>query len=453
MREAGKVLVKISRPLGVIAVATALCASAWAQSTQAQGGTSGQSQAAASGPQWKDRAEYDLFEKISKTQDPSERLKLLEEWKQKYPNTDMTKVRLQFYIPTYQALNRVQDMFNAANELYKLDPQDLTATYWLTILTPSLGPKVASDPAALDIAQKSANTLLQNLDTMFASDKKPATVSADQWTKQRNEAEAAAQKTLGWVEMVRKNYPAAENHFRDSIKLNPAAGEVAYWLGNSLIADKDNSKIPDALFYLARAVAYTGPGALADAGRQQIDKYLTDAYTKYHGKPEGLAELKTMASNNATPPAGFTVKSTVDLAKEQLEREQKLAEENPQLALWKRIKAELVGDQGQTYFDANMKGAKPPAKSFKGTVVTSSPKEMTLSMSPDNPNPEVTLKFESPVPKVEPGTALEFTGVAESYTKDPFMVTFNAEKADVSGFPEPAPRKPARRGARGRSSR
>jgi len=88
---------------------------------------------------------------------------------------------------------------------------------------------------------------------------------------------------------------------------------------------------------------------------------------------------------------------------------------------------------------------------LKGTVISmkpaKNPKEVVLGL--ENPTvPEVTLKFETPLPgAVDAGTALEFSGIANGFTKDPFMVTFEVEKENLDGWTgkatSPTPKKSA----------
>jgi hypothetical protein len=49
--------------------------------------------------------------------------------------------------------------------------------------------------------------------------------------------------------------------------------------------------------------------------------------------------------------------------------------------------------------------------------------------------------------KAEPGTELRFTAVPKSFTKEPFMLTMDAEKKNIKGWPAPTPaaKKPAAR--------
>ena len=52
---------------------------------------------------YKDRAEYDLYSKITQTQDPKARLDLLNQWQDKYPQTDFKQERDQYFLATLAA--------------------------------------------------------------------------------------------------------------------------------------------------------------------------------------------------------------------------------------------------------------------------------------------------------------------------------------------------------------
>src|SRR5690242_2180401 len=54
---------------------------------------------------WKDRAEYDLYNSIAHEQDLHKRLDLLDQWTQKSPTTDFTDLRAQTYVATLGPLS------------------------------------------------------------------------------------------------------------------------------------------------------------------------------------------------------------------------------------------------------------------------------------------------------------------------------------------------------------
>jgi len=445
--------VSLKKILSTMSAASVICASAWGQATpapagQAQGQTppgqagqaaAGQAQAAGQPAQkeWKDRAEYDLYDSILKEQTPAKRLELLNQWRDKYGTSNYAKERLLLYLDTYKNLNQAQPMYDTAKAILALDPKDANALYYLTLLTPVL-PGAGTNADIQSTGEKAAHGLIENLDTM-----RPKGTSDEQWKKGRAEAEAQAYRTLGWIGMVRKDANTARENFLKSLELNPAQGEVSYWLGNTVLGTKDLQQYPTGLYHVARAVAYDGPGALPAPSRQQIDSFLTKAYSGYHGDATGLPELKTQAKANAVPPADFKIASVKEVSEAKLKQEQEEATKNPELALWKRVKEELNGPNGQQYFDSSMKDAAIPK--LTGKVISQTPKSLVVGIEGDQP--EVTLQLaEGTLPQVAPGTSITWDGaVGKSFTKEPFMVTMEVERSKISGLPagRPAPAKRA----------
>jgi len=410
----------------------------WAQNSQPA--TSGQTAPAAPAekkPQYKDQQEYTLYDSATKETDANKKLALLNTWKEKYPDSDFKKERLVLYLNTYQTLGQGAKMVETAKDILALDPKDITALYWITFLAPTVGNNSAD---AVATATKAANGLL--------GAEKPAATKDEDWKSAKTNFDAIAYKTLGWAAMVQKNNAEAEQNFKKSLEIDPKSGEVAYSLGQAVlarsIADKKPELQSEALYYFARAAAYDGQGALNPDGRKKVDDYLTRVYNTLHGDSSGLAELKAMAKNSPTPPADFKIKTAAETA---AEKEEELKKTNPQLALWLNVKGQLLSPEGQTYFDSSMKGAAVPK--LKGWLISAKPavksKELLVSMEGKDQTPNVTLKLvgtdgttAAPLTgKPVTGVEIEFEGVGDSFTKDPaLMVTFNVEKGKITGLKE-----------------
>ncbi len=108
---------------------------------------------------------------------------------------------------------------------------------------------------------------------------------------------------------------------------------------------------------------------------------------------------------------------------------------HPEKALWKDLKAALTAPSGDTYFETNMKDALVPRLKGKLVAVSpaSKPKELILAI--ENSAGDVTLKLDGALPgKMEPGGEIEFEGIAKSFSKDPFMVTFETERTKLTGW-------------------
>jgi hypothetical protein len=434
-----KVLRKLSITLTAAATALILGVSAWGQGTPAP-----------KEKKWKDRQEYDLYDSIAKAQDPAKQLELLNQWKAKYPDSDFKDDRHQFFIAAYRKANKGTELFQYCKDVVASDPKDMSCMYWINVIAVEV-PNPAAD--MIDTAEKAANSMLANLDATFTPDKKPKEMKDEDWQKQRTAIEAIGHKTLGWAAMNRKNNEVAEQEFIKSLKADPNQGLVSSWLGTVMLAQRKPEKQVPALFHIARAANYTGPGEAPAQVRQSLDAYLTRVYKGFHGSEEGLPELRAMAKKDALPPADFKIKSQVEL---ESENEAQAKQQNPMRYLWRNIKKEL-SEKGDPYFnehlkDANLPGGVEGVQKFKGFLISmkpaTNPKELVVGIT-DATTPEVTLKLDTPLKgKADPGTELSFTGVATAFTKDPFNLSFDVEKANLEGWPAsaapaPAPKKTA----------
>jgi tetratricopeptide (TPR) repeat protein len=385
-------------------------------------------------PDWKDAAEYDLYKPITQTQDPKAWLDSLDKWTKQYPQSELGEVRRQLYLETYRQLGRTREAFNAAAEVLRDNPNNLFALSTIAGSIYQLNPASAGD---LDVAERATTTILANLDGIYAKENRPAEMTDADAVKAKPEMRAFAQKTMGWIDWTRKDFARAEVELGKAIALDPNQGQVSYWLGDAILEQNKTNpeKQPAALYYFARAASYDGATCLPAGDRTNLTAYLNTAYVKYHGSDEGLAMLLATAKSFAAPPPGFQIKSAAQIEKERIEAEQMFDKTHPEWALWKDLKAALTAPEGDTYFETNMKDALVPRLKGKlvATTPASKPKELILAI--ENSAGDVTLKLDGALPgKMEPGGEIEFEGIAKSFTKDPFMVTFDAEKAKLIGW-------------------
>ena len=379
--------------------------------------------------QWKD-GEYAVYEPISKETQPAKRLELLNVWKEKFPSSDYDALRRQLYLQTYS--------------------QVLTAAY--------------SPQAQPDAATKAAQDALANLDDLFS--KKPEQVSDADWAAAKKSLQLMAQNIPGYVAWQRKDLATAQAEFMKSLQTDPNQGQVSLWLWSVIGAQRKPETYALGLYEYARAVYYDGPGALDAATRAKIKPDFENIYGKYHGSSEGLDALQAQVKTAALP-GDYKILSKADIAHNaavaQEAKDEELRKSNPMLALWTSIKTALTAADGATYFDSSMKGAALPGgaggvKEFKGTLIEAKPavrpKELTLAIA-DGKTPDVLLKLDAPLAgKMEPGAEIGFQGVASAYTTNPFLVTFDVEKAKISGWkgaPAAPAKRPVRRGTRSRS--
>ena len=398
-------------------------------------------------PEWKDRAEYDLYDTARNDANPTSRLATLEKWKQQYPSSDFADGRKDMILTTYQQLNQQRQVIEAAQDILKDKPNNFHAISAILGAVQALKPPT---PADLDLAEKTTNYLLDNLDQVYASANKPEGVKDEDWAKAKAQSKPYAMATLKSIIDARKDQTkdlaAAEADLTKLLQKDSTQAAVSYDLAGTILAQAKQrpEQQPIALYHYARAAAYDGPNSLSPQDRNSVKTYLSKVYPQYHGSTEGLDALLNAAKGSAFPPADFKIKSTTEIAQEQAAKEAEENAKNPMLTLWvKTLKENLLKPDGESFFDMNVKDASLPGgvngvNKFKGKIVSMTPatrpKEITLAIEKAGvADAKVTLEMALPG-KMEAGEELEFSGTAKAFTKEPFMITFEVDKEGISGW-------------------
>ena len=385
---------------------------------------------------WKDQAEYDLYTAISKAQDPNEQLKLLAQWKEKYPDSEFKVDRAKTVVFVMNKKNDAAGVLQASRDLLALEPANFQALYFVTILPVSLN---KTDADTLDAATKAANGLMAAIPENYSEAKKPNGTTAEQWKQTAKDVEVQAYKTLGWVEWQKKNFTGAEAQFKKGLEVNPMAAELSYFLGTVIALQKNVARQVEALWQFARAGYLDGPYALDATRKAQVAKYFERVFTSFAGDDKKeMEDVINKAKNSLYPPEGTKFESKEE---KMAKNEEKFKSENPMLFMFMQVKKGLTGADGANYWDNQLKDAELPT--FKGKLVSqkpeTNPKELTVAISTAD-QPEITIVLETPLRgKAEPGTELEFTGVAKEFTKDPFTMKVEVDKDKLKGWPVTGP--------------
>lgn len=407
---------------------------------------------------YKDRGEYDVFNKVTQTTDPKARLEVLNTWQDKYPQSDYSQERLQYYILALSQLaqsdaTQRQPLVNKCQELLKLDPKNANALYLIAFWGPAIGGANPS-PELQGQVESAAHAFISGVDEAFAPANKPKNISDADFEKAKKIRVAVAHNGLAWVATAKKDNATAENEYKASLEVNPDQGPVSAQLAKVLY---DEKKIPEALFQYARASEYTGPGAaLPPNVRTQLSDFFNKAYKEYKGNAEGADQVLAQAKTAALPPAGFTIASAAKKAQEEAEAINKRMDAEPAFKLWYTIKSNLTGDQADAFFansvkDFEIPGGAEGVKTFSGTVISidppDKPTKVVLGIQ-DPTKPDCTLTFSTPLPAsaldtIKVGGKIDFSGVADSFTKDPYMLTF--KDPDIPGVQMTQPKKTGKR--------
>lgn len=399
-REAKKVLNRLTRLAAGIVIAGSLTALVWGQA------------------QWKDQGESDIGIAASKETDPVKQLDLLKKWEQQYPESALKNQRTL-----------------------------LVAKAQLGILGSASG---KTDPAVLAAGQKAGQDLEAHFKEYFDDAVKPEGVTSDQWATVRKQSEVQVHSIMAYIASAQKNDQGAEDELKKLLTVDANQATASYQLGSTILhqmsVSKDLSHYSDALYNLARSLSVTGPTALPATVKTAAETSLKKQYTNYHGSTDGLDELIKQTASSALPPAGFHLESIEDIAAAKEKDHAAWAAQHPDLDFWENIKTALT-TQGDAYF-ANLKdvGFPPPASDtykgpamFKGKVVSQpTPKQILLNV--DNvPAGDALLKFDDTIKgEIPAGTELQFKGVVDSYTKDPYVLALVVQepKTDLVGLPD-----------------
>src|SRR5579885_2766544 len=138
----------------------------------------------------KDQGEYDLFNAYSKETDPAKKLQYLNQWVEKYPESDYQDEQLRFY----SDLNQPAKVMELGAKILAKDPKDFAA---LSLITANIRNLPNPTPDQLELGQKAAQTLLDNLDSL-----KPANVKDDAWQQAKPGVQQLAKGTLLWIAMT-----------------------------------------------------------------------------------------------------------------------------------------------------------------------------------------------------------------------------------------------------------
>jgi tetratricopeptide (TPR) repeat protein len=379
---------------------------------------------AAKEKQVKDQQEYDLINGAIAETDPAKKLQILDQWKEKYAESDYAEDRLRMYLASYQQTNQAPKAVETAKELLKMVPGDFSANYSIALLTPFLG---STSPQVFSDGEAAAKALLGGaIEKQFAPANKQAAVSQADWDNAKKQAVTSSHQTLGWIAMQKKDNTAAEEQFKKVLELNPSAGQVSYWLGDVVLKQGNPNKNELALFSFARAAVYEGPGALPPESRKQVADYLAKVYSKYAGTEEGLPEIKQMAKTRALPPADLKIESADVRA---FNKEQQARKENPLLYTFIDLKANLTGANGEGIW-ADLNGKLTPQMQLY--VVSADPPDrpQTIHLSSKQGGPvEVVLNLENRLREgVGSGRRIRFEGVAANISRQPFRLTLNDGK-------------------------
>jgi hypothetical protein len=409
----------------------------------------------------KDHGEYELYNDVAKdfsANNSSKALTDLERWSEKYPDSEFKDDRQMLYVQAYAGANQMAKAIDSAGVVLLKDhvPTDNSASVLRLLYVVVTGIQRVPDASGqqLAIAEKAAHVL-------ETYDSAPDGVSASVWASTRADLRLSARAALVHIAvtpvaraMKANDCAGAEKSAMKAIQEFPESVQAAWFLATAevCLAKADPAKASLALYELARAATLDPAKGMVDSKWQQANvvPYLSKAYAQFHGDdPQGLKELKELALLSPLPPAGFVIKSEAEIARAQ---EDDFESKHPELALWIKIKKALSASDGEHYFESELKDSAVPQ--LQGVLVEARPEcrptELRISIrlpkDTQNPSPDILLKLDKPLAgKPELSNEVHWTGVATSFSKEPFLLTMETEPSKIEGLDlspcQPKPKK------------
>ena len=446
--------------IAAAAAATLVVSCAWAQTPPPAADKPAAKQKAV-----KDQGEFEIYNQaIKDASNAQKEIQDLDAWTQKYPDSDFKDDRMYMYMQAYSTIQPPQPpkvieygQQLMAKDLHAVFPGAAGGRNILTVLF-QMAWNVAAlpnpTPEQLALGDKAAHELLDFAPKYFVAENKPQGTSDADWTKAKDDIEGRAKTALVAITiapanaaLARNDFAAAEAGYTQALGEYPDRSRISYYLGRAFSGeakaspDKAADLLPRAVYEFVRAAVVdpTLGGTAPDP--KQITDYAASVYKSYHGGDDGLDQLKQQVKASPLPPAGFTIESASAAA---ARKQKEFAAQNPQLALWMGIKGQLTDTNGQQYFEGQLKDAdvsgQNGAKALKGVILEGKPacrpRELLVAVPEPGQTastPEITLKLDAPLTgKPAPGDTIEWNGVPKAFSKDPFMLTMETEKAGIS---------------------
>jgi hypothetical protein len=250
--------------------------------------------------QIKDPAEYNAYQTAYTQTDPKAKAAALEEFLKNYPQSVVKKAVLDVLVDTYQGLNDFDHELSATKRLLQIEPNNEQAIFLSVYIEKGQCGKTSDAQTCDDTA-----VLAQKGLTVA----KPDATSADDWKKATATAYPTFHSAIALDDALsKKDFKAAEAEYTAELMLfTDAQSQSAGLLDTLQLATAysqpgEGQDLVKAIWFFARVWDFAPP-----APKAQIGHTLEFYYKKYHGKLDGLDDVKAQAAKTTFPPADFKI--------------------------------------------------------------------------------------------------------------------------------------------------
>jgi len=391
-------------------------------------------------------AEYNAFQAAINEKDATQRIKLLDNFIAKYPNSTLLPYVYRDQLVAYASLKNNLKVMEIADKILgigdKIDSMQGLESARLQafvlraqVFFPALNQHQLTSDEQFAAARGAAAQGLQFLGQV----KKPENVSDEQFILQSNSLKVLFNSVIGFAARQAKDYTGAIDAFRAALVITPNDASLYYQIGLSSL-QQDPPQMMDGFWAIARSIA------LKAQGEAQIRGYLKNQLIRYQNPvcesliDAELNELITLAGTTADRPAGFSIPTRADLDKA-------LQASGTVDAIVNGLKA--GGDTSKlTWLSAC--GAEFPELGGKVFEVAAADDSVVLKVftasteeaitAGTEPNLEVHVAGEPRARLLKKDDLFAFSATLKSFTPEPFLLV--VDKAKVREDTLPAEEKP-----------
>lgn len=262
--------------------------------------------------------EYNAFQAANSEKDPQARLKLLDDFVAKYPNSTLMQYVYQLYYQTYNQLKNYPKTIEYADKLVAMG-EPVAVDVRLGALQVRVSVFAAIYPTKVKDADIQAQ-LTKQRDSALDGAKlleqfaKPATFTGtdDDWKKQKMPGLNFFYAAAGFADLQLKDNAAAITAFKSALANKPDDAVSAYRLGLAYLQMAPPQSL-DGFWALARAIDLKVPDAdkIKDYLQKQILAYEQPGCDSQAN--DQLNELLQLAQNSPDRPATWSLPSQADL--------------------------------------------------------------------------------------------------------------------------------------------
>jgi tetratricopeptide (TPR) repeat protein len=368
----------------------------------------------------KDPPEYNAYIAALNTQDPAQRAAAMEAFVSQYPGSVVKIDALEQAMAAYQQAGNVAKLTSTANRILELDPANVRALAIVTFLNRSLASQ-GDAKAIADVRMDSEKGL-----RALPGWQKPESMSDADFDKMRRQMAGIFHGAAGFAALQAKDYPAARDHYMQSIENDPNSLQDVYQLA---VAELEMKPLdPNGFWYVAKAFQLAQGNAV---GQKSIEAYGKAKYGRYHGGEDGWDQLVAATASQAARQADFSIRPAPTPAEIAVKAVRENAPGDLSFGDWEYVLSlrdasaankEAADKVMQAILDKEKQGAaklKIPVKVISSTAGT-----IQAAITDDNQQAnKADLQVAMTKPMLHPpvaGVMIDIVGVITEYVASPF---------------------------------